>query len=137
MIDEIFLIKSRPGIGLNDKYVISCLDHTFFETGPDEMVIDRWLDKFFGKGFPHHARMFEFLSGVGIRYLSDVIWKNGGVGRGFCWKIIKNRTAFAGEPPFSSLEEARLRCAVLGWPEPKLICDGRPRPAEGAAKSQA
>lgn len=38
------------------------------------------------------------------------------------WMCVKNRfTSMKSEPPFTSIEEARLVSAVNGWPEPILI----------------
>lgn len=117
MISRIYMMKRRPGVGLDDKYVFRDSDGTYFEAGPDRTDIGSWFDKFAGKDF---GRKLEFLSGIGIKFMADVIWKNDDR---FRWRILKNRTISAGDPPFSSLEEAQLKSAVLGWPEPKPIYD--------------
>lgn len=38
------------------------------------------------------------------------------------WMCVKNRfTNVKSEPPFTSIEEARLVSVINGWPEPVLI----------------
>ena len=51
-------------------------------------------------------------------FISHIVY----VQNGESWMCVKNRfTSVKSEPPFTSIEEARLISVVNGWPEPVLI----------------
>lgn len=115
MISKIFMMRSRPSLGLDDLYVLEADDRRFFELGPSGCEIADWIKSF--KPVENGFSMSLFLNGLGIMYLSDIAWIN----ENRSWKTVKDRTGSAGKPPFSSFEEARLKCAALGWPDPRPV----------------
>lgn len=111
----VFMMRSRPALGLDDLYILKAGCGRFFELGPSGRGTADWIKRVF-KPFGNGFSVSSFLNGLGIMYLSDIAWMN----ENRSWKTVKDRTGSAGSPPFSSLEEARLKCAALGWPDPRL-----------------
>ena len=85
----------------------------YWSIGSDRNGFSRWVDAY---GKP--MQVDRALNGMGITFMSHVVYlKNNGR-----WQCVKNRFGpCGGEPPFTSLEEARLRSAVKGWPDPALL----------------
>ena len=67
---------------------------------------------------PNVKTHMKLLHNNGIKFMSQIIYAQNAES----WICVKNRfTNAKSEPPFTSIEEARLLSVINGWPEPVLI----------------
>lgn len=64
----------------------------------------------------------QTLNGLGIKFLAHVIYEESENGT---WKCLKCRYAEQPALMFTSIEEAKLKSAMMKWPDPILVYDSR------------
>jgi hypothetical protein len=85
----------------------------FWSIGERPDAFNDWL-KLYGRVNVDPERIF---TGMCLAFMAQVVYiENGGV-----WNCMKNRFIAPRPALFSSLEEARLKSAANGWPEPLRI----------------
>lgn len=86
----------------------------FWAIGQNPDDFERWCKMYLSENYTNVERV---LTGLGLSFMSQVIYVRDTDG----WKCMKNRFLTPPPMPFSSLDEARLKCAALGWPDPMLL----------------
>ena len=94
--------------------VIFKTENRFWAIGQKPKDFERWLKAFLDK---KSMDMTRICGGLSLAFMSHVIYTR----ENNRWKCVKNRFAVPPPLPFSSLEEARLKSVVQGWPEPIRI----------------
>lgn len=118
-MDKIIYILTKRGIPQAKS--VSFPDITIFKddegywgVGEDPACFEKWCHMY----VPNQKTYKKLLHNNGIMFMSHIIYAQNNES----WKCIKNRfTSAKSEPPFTSIEEARLLSAVNGWLEPVLI----------------
>lgn len=87
--------------------------HEFWSIGEKPSAFKDWFKVYLRKN-TEPERIF---SGMSLAFMSQVIY----IKDNDNWKCAKNRFITPPQMPFSSLEEARLKSAAAGWPEPVRI----------------
>jgi len=94
-------------------------DEGYWGVGEDPMCFEKWCHRY----VPNQKMYKKLLHNLGIKFMSQIIYEQDGES----WKCTKNRfTGANSEPPFTSIEEARMVSAINGWPEPVLIAENMP-----------
>ena len=87
-------------------------DEGYWGIGEDPTRFEKWCSMYGQKTYK------TLLHNNAIKFMSHIIYEQNDES----WMCIKNRfTNTKSEPPFTSIEEARLFSAINGWPEPVLI----------------
>ena len=113
--DNIIYIFKREGLPNKDlpDLIIFKSNREFWSIGERPDAFNDWL-KLYGRVNVSQERIF---TGMSLTFMAQVIYiENGGA-----WNCMKNRFITSCPPLFSSLEEARLKSAANGWPEPVRI----------------
>ena len=89
-------------------------DEGYWGVGEDPMCFEKWCHMY----VPNQKTYKKLLHNNSIQFMSQIIYAQNNES----WMCIKNRfTNAKSEPPFTSIEEARLFSAINGWLEPALI----------------
>ena len=89
-------------------------DEGYWSIGEDPICFEKWCHIY----VPNQKTYKKLLHNNGIKFMSHIIYAQNDKS----WICVKNRfTNAKSEPPFTSIEEARLFSAINGWPEPVLI----------------
>jgi len=89
-------------------------DEDYWGVGEDPTCFEKWCHMY----VPNQKTYKKLLHNNGIKFMSHIIYAQNDES----WMCVKNRfTNAKSEPPFTSIEEARLFSAINGWPEPVLI----------------
>lgn len=89
-------------------------DEGYWSVGEDPTCFEKWCYMY----VPNQKTYKNLLHNNGIKFMSHIIYAQDGES----WICVKNRfTSVKSEPPFTSIEEARLVSVINGWPEPVLI----------------
>jgi hypothetical protein len=113
--DNVIYIFKREGLPNKDlpDLIIFKSNREFWSIGERPDAFNDWL-KSYGHANISPERIF---TGMSLTFMAQVIYiENGGA-----WNCMKNRFITSHPAPFSSLEEARLKSAANGWPEPVRI----------------
>ena len=90
-------------------------DEGYWGVGEDPACFEKWCHVY----VPNQKAYKKLLHNNGIQFMSQIVYC---AHNDESWTCIKNRfTNAKSEPPFTSIEEARLFSAINGWPEPVLI----------------
>ena len=89
-------------------------DEGYWGVGEDPTCFEKWCHMY----VPKQKTYKKLLHNNGIKFMSQIIYAQNDES----WMCVKNRfTNAKSEPPFTSIEEARLVSVINGWPEPVLI----------------
>ena len=87
-------------------------DEGYWGIGEDPTCFEKWCSRY-GQKIYKTLRYNNT-----IKFMSHIIYEQNDES----WMCVKNRfTNAKSEPPFTSIEEARLVSVINGWPEPVLI----------------
>ena len=111
----------KRGLPSQTKTLLSFPDITIFKddkgywgVGEDPTCFEKWCHMY----VPNQKTYKKLLHNNGIKFMSQIIYAQNDES----WMCVKNRfTSAKSEPPFTSIEEARLVSVINGWPEPVLI----------------
>lgn len=91
-------------------------DKGYWGIGKDPNCFWKWVNLYAGK----NSTVEKILQGPGKKFMAQVIYFR--YNSDNVWRCVKNRFgSFNAEPPFTSLEEAKLKSSINGWADPVLI----------------
>ena len=87
-------------------------DEGYWGIGEDPTCFEKWCSRYGQKTY----KTLRYINT--LKFMSHIIYEQNDES----WMCVKNRfTNAKSEPPFTSIEEARLVSVINGWPEPVLI----------------
>jgi hypothetical protein len=99
-----------------DAYVVKD-GGAFWSVGEESGRYAEWLRTYGVRG---PADVFRTMNGARVVHMASAVYD---FDEGGGWACVKNRNfGRPADPPFSCIEEARLKSAAAGWPDPVRIC---------------